>query len=124
MGAGAGRATAEAAADLRKAVELWAEIQVGNTELWFEKARALALLAKLGADPKSGVTADEGKAFADQAVAALTDAIRAGWGQLSELKEPDFDAVRDRDDFKKLLAELQKKFRPPPELAPPPKAAR
>ncbi len=41
----------------------------------FEKSRALALLAKLGADPKSGVTADEAKAFANRAAAAVVDAV-------------------------------------------------
>jgi hypothetical protein len=30
----------------------------------------------------------------------------------SELKEPDFDPLRGRDDFKKLLAELEAKSGP------------
>ena len=34
------------------------------------------------------------------------------------MKEPDFDAVRDRDDFKKLLAELEKKAPLQTELVP------
>jgi hypothetical protein len=46
-------------------------------------------------------------AFADQAVAALRDAFQAGWGQYDDLKEPDFDAIRGREDFKKLLAQLE-----------------
>lgn len=43
---------------------------------------------------------------------ALRDALSAGWGWLDELKEPDFDAPRGRDDFKKLLAEQGAKARP------------
>ena len=61
----------------------------------------------LAADGKSGVSAAEAAAFADQAVAALRDAFQAGWGQWAELKEPDFDALRGRDDFQELLAELE-----------------
>ena len=53
----------------------------------------MALLAGLGRDAKSGVTAAEAAAFADQAVAALRDAISAGWARRDELKEPDFDAA-------------------------------
>jgi hypothetical protein len=67
------------------------------------------LLAGLGGEAKSGVTAAEAAAFADQSVAALRDGLQAGWGLASELKEPDFDALRRREDFQKLLAELEKK---------------
>jgi hypothetical protein len=52
------------------------------------------------------VSAAEAAAFADQAVAALRDAFQGGWGQYDELKEVDFDPIRGRDDFKKLLVEL------------------
>jgi hypothetical protein len=52
------------------------------------------------------VTKDEADAFADQAVAALRAALRAGWGWTEELKEPDFDALRGREDFQKLVKEL------------------
>jgi hypothetical protein len=52
------------------------------------------------------VTPAEAAGFADQAVAALHDAIRAGWGMIDCLKEPDFDALRGRDDFKKLVVEF------------------
>jgi hypothetical protein len=59
----------------------------------------------LGREAKSGVNAAEATTFADQAIAALRDAIQGGWGQYDELKEPDFDAIRKRADFQKLLAE-------------------
>ena len=58
------------------------------------------------------MTKDEAAAFADQAVAALRDAFRAGWGLTRELKEPDFDPLRGRDDFKKLVAEMEAKAGP------------
>lgn len=62
---------------------------------------------------KSGVTADEAKAFADRAVAALADAVKFGWAVPTELQEPDFDALRGRADFQKLVAEVKAKAEQP-----------
>jgi hypothetical protein len=39
----------------------------------------------------------------------------------SELKEPDFDALRGREDFQKLFAEVEAKAEKVPETAPPPR---
>ena len=75
----------------------------------FELSRVLAMLAGLAADGNSGVTATEAASFADQAVAALRHALEAGWGRYEYLKEPDFDAIRGREDFKKLVAEVEAK---------------
>jgi tetratricopeptide (TPR) repeat protein len=102
----------KAAADLRRGVELWAKDPGPGPETRFERSRALALLAGLGGDVKSGVTTAEAAKFADQAVAALRDTFSAGWNWPNELKEPDFDALRGRDDFKKLLAEVEAKAGP------------
>ena len=118
LGPGPVRAAVQAAADLRRALELWAKVPPlgaavdSHHHSRFEPAQPLALLAGLGKDTKSGVTTVEAASFADQAVAALRDAINAGWTQLDELKEPDFDALRGRDDFQKLLAELEAKSGP------------
>jgi tetratricopeptide (TPR) repeat protein len=101
---------AEAAADLRRALALWEKAKVSEVNARFERSRALALLAGLAADAKSGVTCAEAPTFADQAVAALGDAFLAGWGNVAELKEPDFDSLRDRKDFKKLVADLEAKM--------------
>ncbi len=95
---------AQAAADLRRSVAL-SEKAARNDQL-VERSRALALLARWGGDAKSGVTTAEAATFADKAVASLRGAIKAGWGSL---KEPDFDALRGRADFQKLLTELEQK---------------
>jgi serine/threonine protein kinase len=108
----------EAAADLRLAVALWAKDPSPDIGKRFEKSRALALLAGLSGDAKSDVTAAEAAAFADQAVAALADAIKAGWARLDELKEPDFDSLRGREDFKKQFAEVEQKSRAKAEKKP------
>jgi hypothetical protein len=101
--------SAEAAAELRRAVALWDESQQMESDLRFERLRTLALLYGLGSDAKSGVRADEAARFADQAVAALQDAVQADWAQLDELKQTDFDALRKRADFQKLVRELEAK---------------
>jgi tetratricopeptide (TPR) repeat protein len=110
---------AEAAADLRKALELWAKLRAPDIETQVERSRALALLAGLGGDAKAGVTADEAKAFADQSVAALAEVVKTGWALPSELREPDFDALRGRADFRKLVAEVKAKAEKVPATAPP-----
>ena len=82
----------------------------------FARARARALLAGLGALPRSGVAAAEATAFADQAVVALRDAIANGYVQgadVDELDGPDFVALRQRNDFQKLVKELQAKQKEP-----------
>jgi WD40 repeat protein/tetratricopeptide (TPR) repeat protein len=104
---------AEAAADLQRALESWAKVSSPSTETRFEQARALALLAKLGKDAKSGVAAPAAASFADQTVTALREAIEDGWAQRDELKRPDFDLLRDRADFQKLASGLDKKSPPP-----------
>jgi tetratricopeptide (TPR) repeat protein/tRNA A-37 threonylcarbamoyl transferase component Bud32 len=113
--------SARAAVDLRRAVALWGGAKAPNTETRFERSRALALLAGLAADAKSGVTAAETAAFADQAVASLRDAVNAGWGMVAELREPDFDALRGRADFQNLVAEVEAKGDKVRETSPPPR---
>ena len=48
-----------------------------------------------------------GLEVAEQAVAALRDAISAGWADRDRLKEPDFDFFAKRADFQKLVVELE-----------------
>jgi eukaryotic-like serine/threonine-protein kinase len=98
-----------ATTDLRRALELLAKEPVPDPEVRFQRSQVLALLAGLGGEKNSGVTPAEAAGFADQAVAALHDAIRAGWGVTDDLKQPDFDALRGRDDFKKLVVEFEGK---------------
>jgi hypothetical protein len=90
-----------------QAVELWAREPAPNAETRFERSRVLALLAGLGGEAKSGTMTDEAAAVGGQAVAALGDAISTGRNGPDELKEPDFDAPRGRDDFKKMLAKVE-----------------
>jgi hypothetical protein len=75
----------------------------------------------LGADAKSGVTAAEAETFADHSLAGLAALVKAGWAYPSELKEPDFDALRGRADFQTLFVEVEAKAEKLPGTAPPPR---
>jgi tetratricopeptide (TPR) repeat protein len=112
---------AEGAADLRRVLELWAKSPHLEKFRQFERSRALALLAALGVDAKSGVTAAEAKTFADQSFDALVEVVKTGWAMPGKLKEPDFDAVRGRADFQKLLADAEAKSEMPAKTTSPPK---
>jgi serine/threonine protein kinase len=112
---------AEGAADLRRALELWAKVPQLDVWMQVERSRSLALLAGLGGDAKSGVTKEESQTFADQSVAALAAAVKSGWAYPSELKEPDFDALRGRAHFQKLVAEVEAKAAKPLATAPRPR---
>jgi len=56
----------------------------------------------------SGKVADRSREYADRAMELLRQAVRAGFKDLARMaKDADLDPIRDRNDFKKLLAELQ-----------------
>src|SRR5262249_16716670 len=106
---------AEAAADLRKALELWAKSLHLDVSGQLDRSRALALLGGLAGDAKSGVTREEAEKVAGQSVGAVGGIVKTGWALSRELKEPDFDAVRGRADFQKLVAEVEAKAEKAPE---------
>ena len=81
----------------------------------------MALLTGLAANATSVVTAAEAAAYADQAVAALRDAVQAGWGKVAELRESDFDGLRGRGDFQTLVAEVEAKGEKVSVPSPPPR---
>src|SRR5262249_33718226 len=90
---------AAAAADLRRAVELWARVLPLDTahifayHSRFELARALALLAGLGKDAKSRVTKGEGRRVAGQSAAAPPAAVKTRSAPPPGLREPDLPAL-------------------------------
>lgn len=55
-----------------------------------------------------GERQDLARSYADRAMAMLKDAVAKGWKDADLMKkDTDLDALRQRDDFKKLLAELE-----------------
>jgi serine/threonine-protein kinase len=56
---------------------------------------------------------EQATAYADRAVALLRRAVAKGWKDAAHMKkDTDLDPLRSRDDFKKLLAELEAKAKP------------
>ena len=96
-----------AAADTGRALELGQGSRSGHRDALRARTR-LALLAGLGKGPKSGVTAAQAAAFAEESIRSPRSR-RGGLEPARRAKEPDFDAIRDRVDFKKLVAELTKR---------------
>ena len=96
----------EAATDLKRGHEIFARQKKVAGFMRFEWCRSQALLALVAKDKKSCVTEDEAGKFADQAIALLREEVKGGALQIRELKEHDFDAIRDREDFQALLLDL------------------
>jgi hypothetical protein len=75
-----------------------------------------AALAGLAGQEGTGVSAAEGKAHADQAMALLRKALVDGFRFITVYRtEGALDPLREREDFKKLLAELEQKSAAKPE---------
>ncbi len=61
----------------------------------------------------SGKVVDKKQPYADRAMALLHKAVKAGYKNAAHMKkDTDLDALRARDDFNKLLAELAKPAEP------------
>jgi hypothetical protein len=57
----------------------------------------------------SGQVADRKREYADAAVEMLRKAVKAGWKDAAHMRaDTDLDPLRGRDDFKQLVAELEK----------------
>src|SRR5262249_53447301 len=98
---------ADAVEPLRRAVSLQESIPNLNIEARYDLARDHALLAAATADPRSGLSAAIAVAEADRAMAALRQAVAAGYGNLDEpRRDPDLWPLRDRDDFRLLMMDL------------------
>ena len=57
----------------------------------------------------SAKIADRKKEYADRAMELLQKAVKAGWHDAAHIaNDSDLDPLRNREDFKKLLADLEK----------------
>src|SRR5262249_29884761 len=90
------RMMAEAVAE---AAELTKESNWGANQ-WYNFACVYSVASAKIADKKA--------AYGDTAVELLRKAMKAGWTDHAHMKkDADLDPLRDRDDFKKLLADLE-----------------
>jgi serine/threonine protein kinase/tetratricopeptide (TPR) repeat protein len=100
----ASRATAQVSAGrVAEAVAEVAELTQSskwNAGQWYDFACVYAVA--------SGKIADKKQEYADRAMELLRKAVQAGWKDAAHMaKDSDLDPLRDREDFKKLMAELQ-----------------
>jgi eukaryotic-like serine/threonine-protein kinase len=100
---------AGAAADVRRALGLYEGLPSRSADEWFETACCHSALASLAGRDGAGVSAAEGTAEADQAMALIRKAVDMGYRDAEAFRTDwAFDPIREREDFKKLLAELEK----------------
>jgi tetratricopeptide (TPR) repeat protein len=73
-----------------------------NAGQWYDFACVYALA--------SGKNTNKKQEYADRAVELLHQAVKAGWKDAAHMKkDTDLDSLRGREDFQKLLRELEKK---------------
>ena len=108
---------AGAEADVRRAMGLYAELlpeKINDLEttcchILLELACCRATLAGLAARSGSGVSAANREQQAAKAIQCLNRAMASGFGNTNYLRiESALNPLRDRTDFKKLMAELEK----------------
>jgi eukaryotic-like serine/threonine-protein kinase len=95
----------------RTTAELWEKLQLNGPGSLLFAARFRALTAAVLRDTeKSPDAAQQAGAEADRAMAWLQQAVAAGYKDLASMnKNTDLDALRDRADFRTLMAELEAK---------------
>ena len=100
---------AEAAADCRQAAEAFEKLNRTDVVSLYNAARFRALLAAAlrGGTPTAEST-KQANEEADRAMTWLKKAVTAGFHDAASMtKDHDLDALRDRDDFKRLLGDLK-----------------
>jgi hypothetical protein len=99
-----------AAADVRRALGLYDGLSERSDDEWFHTACARATLAGLAGRDGAGVSAAEGKAEAEQAMALLRKAVGMGYLDAGAVRtDSALDPFRQREDFQKLLQEVEQK---------------
>jgi serine/threonine protein kinase len=95
----------------RASAEMLGKRNPGNASGLYDAARYRAVTASLQARAKEPDADRLAKDDADQAMAWLTKAVAAGWTDTAHMKnDTDLDSLRDREDFRKLVAQLQEKL--------------
>jgi tetratricopeptide (TPR) repeat protein len=108
----------EAVASFRRAIALVEQLPTRSARNHYNLARYHAQLAGVAAEAGSGLTAEQGEAEAERAMAALKQAYSGGFGIAHLRADADLDTLRSREDFRKLLKELEEKAAKAQEVAP------
>jgi serine/threonine protein kinase len=98
------------AAGCRAIAEIWEKQNSTDAVRLYNTACLRAVTASVQAKAKRPDTARLAKEDADKAMAWLTKAVASGYKDGMHMKkDTDLDFLRERDDFRKLVAELDKK---------------
>ncbi len=98
---------AQAAANIRRALTVFGAMPRESGEMLFEAACAHATLSSLAGRTGSGVPKADKQSEAEQAMTLLKKAIAFGYRSGRFQTDSALDPLRERDDFRKLLAEIQ-----------------
>lgn len=94
----------------RATADMLEKLKRGDSLGLYAAARCRAVTASLQAKSKEPDAARLAGEDADIAMTWLTSAVAAGWTDVDHIKKnSDLDPLREREDFKKLLAELEAK---------------
>jgi hypothetical protein len=97
------------AAGCRATAELWEKLNRTDADSLYTAARMRAVTAAVmrRADTNTGLRAEDAVVEADRAMAWLKQAAALGFNRVASIRDnPDFRVLRDRDDFKMLVANL------------------
>ena len=98
---------AGAAADARRALELWDGLPSRDAVEWFQTGCCHAIFAALVGREGSEVSAGDASSEADKAMALLKKAVGMGYRSLDAFRtETALDPLRDRPDFRLLMLDL------------------
>jgi serine/threonine-protein kinase len=105
----------DAVKQYRRFVEVYARVPNPTMDQHYNHACALARLVGIAAVPGSGLTAADGQAEGDKAIAALRRAVDAGFRDADAMrKDTDLEPLRKRPDFQNLQDELDAKSKAKP----------
>ena len=103
--------TAKDATECRATAEMWENLQRTDANGLYDAACMRAITAAVVEHDPQTPAADVSRHAsedADRAMAWLKQAVSAGWSDAQHIKrDADLDALRDRADFQKLLADLE-----------------
>jgi serine/threonine-protein kinase len=99
---------AAAVSDFRQSIVVLRDMTNPGPWDYYSMARAQSLLSGIATEPGSGLTAAEGQAAADAAMATLHRAVAAGWRDAAYLAaDTDLAQIRSRPDFQALKRDME-----------------
>jgi len=92
----------------RETAEMWEKLNRTDAQSLYTAARLRAVTAAVLRKDKTEEIAKQADAEANRAISWLQKAVAAGYQDVNRMKkETDFDPLRERADFRKLVAELE-----------------